>query len=139
MWKLVPSPWKDIFIHLCTMCHAWNKIFCLPTYPPSKIRVGKGQTNNINNLSLRFDYFALNFEVRTVPEVFYFTKWWTNAKRTVNERFVNGEQMLKERWTNSLWTVNERWMEYERNVNGKWSIHLECFRFLSYIIYFIMR
>jgi hypothetical protein len=40
----------------------------------------------------------------TVPEAFYFTK------RTVNERFVNGE----------------------RSVNEKWSIHSECFRVSPY-------
>jgi hypothetical protein len=54
--------------------------------------------------------------------MFYITKRtvkrWTNAKRMVNERFVNDEQ-----------TLNAMWM-----VNGEWTIHLfQMFPFYSLV------
>jgi hypothetical protein len=43
----LPTYHKKIDTYSNFLYEKKSKIFCLPTYPPSKIRVGKGQTNNI--------------------------------------------------------------------------------------------
>jgi hypothetical protein len=42
----LPTYHKKINTYSNYILYERNKIFCLPTNPPSKIRVGKGQTSN---------------------------------------------------------------------------------------------